>query len=646
MQLAGNIGSSVAYLDAAYRYFSEAGPVDRWRKYRYIANYYLNNDIETDKARIYTDSMMLVLKGRERQYKEAYAHTLFTRGDVLMSEKKYQDAFNLYYDGHSYAQKNLDICEQAAFTGQLAMIQYWQIHFREAIPYFRKALDENAHCRKKDDFENNFVLPQRWLNHLALCYEMWGKTDSALFYLEKALVLMHGQEAFFPENKIAIEMARGTLAGNLGDVYLALEQYDSSRYYLEECIRIHERPGYNEVAANLSKILMDFIDLRLNRPLSIPDILNRSEDSLKAVKGHETDRSILMQCWYQLKDAYYRDAHRIDSSLFYQQKLQHYVDSTRMALRDFRQTNMESTFAIRAQQYQLSLLGRDNQVKKSSLLITIVSGSIALVILLIVWRNLKRSRENITELTRLNSQVAEQNIQMRCTLGSLEQSQVDNTRMIKTIAHDLRNPIGAIKMAATLISMESVSQPEDKKILDIISRSAESSLQMVDDLLCIPAKSEEIRKEPVDLAAVLQYSVDQLKHKATAKQQYIELNTLPVILPADGEKLWRVISNLVANAIKFSPDGTVIHVDMEKEDQWVRIAVRDNGIGIPEEMKNKIFDMFTEARRPGTAGEKPFGIGLAISKQIVKAHGGNIWFESKVGNGTTFWVELPGSEGV
>jgi signal transduction histidine kinase len=80
---------------------------------------------------------------------------------------------------------------------------------------------------------------------------------------------------------------------------------------------------------------------------------------------------------------------------------------------------------------------------------------------------------------------------------------------------------------------------------------------------------------------------------------------------------------------------------MEHNAHSVLIAVKDHGIGIPAEMKDKIFDMFTEAKRTGTAGEQAFGLGLAISKQIVEAHGGKIWFESKPGQGTTFYVELP-----
>jgi signal transduction histidine kinase len=73
----------------------------------------------------------------------------------------------------------------------------------------------------------------------------------------------------------------------------------------------------------------------------------------------------------------------------------------------------------------------------------------------------------------------------------------------------------------------------------------------------------------------------------------------------------------------------------------LQIAVQDQGIGVPDEMKQEIFNMFTNAMRPGTSGEQSFGLGLAISRQIIEAHNGKIWFESAPGQGTTFFIDLP-----
>jgi len=102
-----------------------------------------------------------------------------------------------------------------------------------------------------------------------------------------------------------------------------------------------------------------------------------------------------------------------------------------------------------------------------------------------------------------------------------------------------------------------------------------------------------------------------------------------------------VISNLITNAIKFSPAGAVINIRMYQQQNSVQIEVQDHGIGIPDKLKDKVFDMFSEARRPGTEGEQTSGLGMAISKEIVEAHGGKIWFESQEVTGTTFFISLP-----
>ena len=145
----------------------------------------------------------------------------------------------------------------------------------------------------------------------------------------------------------------------------------------------------------------------------------------------------------------------------------------------------------------------------------------------------------------------------------------------------------------------------------------------------------------VDINTLLNNSIELLRFKAAEKNQQIELTTLdsPEIILISREKIWRVISNLIINAIKFSPVGATIKVNVVRYDKTICVEVSDNGIGIPEASKSKIFNMFTEAKRPGTMGEKSFGLGLSICKQIVEKHDGKIWFDSGDG-GTTFYMEL------
>lgn len=281
------------------------------------------------------------------------------------------------------------------------------------------------------------------------------------------------------------------------------------------------------------------------------------------------------------------------------------------------------------------LLNRKNTQQTGYLIVFGASLIVVLLALLKVWHNRKR-------LLELNKKIREQNSNMQKTLNALEQSQADNTRMMQIVAHDLRNPIGGMFSIASYMLDEDGRTEEDKECLEMIKTSGKVSLELVSDLLQAHTKTDELEKEPVDIGEMLQYCVDLLHHKAELKAQQIDFQAGAAIsILANQEKLWRVVSNLIANAIKFSPKGTSIHVSLQKGADHIRIAVADNGIGIPEEIAPKIFDMFTDAKRTGTTGEQSFGLGLAISKQIVEAHGGKLWFESKLGNGTVFYVELP-----
>jgi signal transduction histidine kinase len=284
---------------------------------------------------------------------------------------------------------------------------------------------------------------------------------------------------------------------------------------------------------------------------------------------------------------------------------------------------------------QLESLKLRSEYQTITLIGTILACLTAVIAIWVISYNLRKTRT-------LNHRISDQNRQMKNTLGALEQSQDDNTRMMKIVAHDLRNPIGATTSIADLMLETPGRSEEDRMMLELIKTSGKNSLELVSDLLQVHTKTEELKKEPIDLDEMLRYCVEILRNKAEAKGQNIVLQSRPLTVNANREKFWRVISNLIANAIKFSPTGAGIKIAVEEKPSSVLIAVEDHGIGIPADMADKIFDMFTSARRQGTAGEQPFGLGLAISKQIVEAHGGRIWFESRPDNGTTFFVEMPG----
>jgi signal transduction histidine kinase len=185
---------------------------------------------------------------------------------------------------------------------------------------------------------------------------------------------------------------------------------------------------------------------------------------------------------------------------------------------------------------------------------------------------------------------------------------------------------------------------DNKEYVDLIKKSCSNALMFTKDLLTVAtAGDEQLVKEKVDINELVRTNVGLLKFRAASKNQQIEFKVLKHAIPVqvNVEKITRVINNIVTNAIKFSPQYTTIHVVVEQEIDGVQISIRDEGIGIPDAIKGKVFDILTEAKRFGTSGEEPYGLGLSISKQIIDAHGGRIWFESVDGNGTTFYIYLP-----
>ena len=112
-------------------------------------------------------------------------------------------------------------------------------------------------------------------------------------------------------------------------------------------------------------------------------------------------------------------------------------------------------------------------------------------------------------------------------------------------------------------------------------------------------------------------------------------------MEVDDMKFLQVINNLFSNAIKFKPDNGTITLTVEERENTILFILADTGIGIPEEFQAVLFDKFSKARRPGLRGEESTGLGMSIIKTLVGWHGGNIWFESAVNKGTTFYIELP-----
>ncbi len=220
------------------------------------------------------------------------------------------------------------------------------------------------------------------------------------------------------------------------------------------------------------------------------------------------------------------------------------------------------------------------------------------------------------------------------------------SQFVSISAHQLRTPLSAIKWALALLREENVPFEEKKEIIEKLSESTERMIKLVNDLLNV-SRIEEGRflykPKKEDLREIVKAIFDQ--EKEIAQKKNITFN---LFLPkefcfslVDKEKISLAVQNLIENAIHYTPPGGKVEVFLEKKEKELIFQVKDTGIGIPEEEQKRIFEKFfrgSNALKIETSGS---GLGLFITKNIIEAHKGKIWFESKAGKGTTFYFSLP-----
>lgn len=234
--------------------------------------------------------------------------------------------------------------------------------------------------------------------------------------------------------------------------------------------------------------------------------------------------------------------------------------------------------------------------------------------------------------------------QLQNTNKALSIAQEQKSRILNTVAHDLRSPVNNISGICHIMLSDKEFTPAQKELVQLVLHASDTSLTLINELLQNNSVSvHQLSLKTFDLNQVIKDAVSLLQVSAAKKNSRIVENYREgeLMVHADKHRIIRVLTNLVNNAIKFSPAGSVINIQTDRQDNHAVFSVRDTGIGIPEEDQERVFDMLTHTRRRGTEGEISYGMGLSICQEIIEAHGGHISLESEVGKGSCFSVQLP-----
>lgn len=213
------------------------------------------------------------------------------------------------------------------------------------------------------------------------------------------------------------------------------------------------------------------------------------------------------------------------------------------------------------------------------------------------------------------------------------------------VSHDLRQPMRTMTIDLELLERsmgDSLDEVNQELLVDAID-GAKRMQAMVDGLLQYArTETADARVEPIDSAVVVDDAIEDLGALIDERDAEVTVESLPVV-QVDREQLHVVFQNLIENAIKYTEDGPPrVRIGAEESDGQWRISVADNGIGVDPEKANEIFELFERSHRVEDA--EGIGLGLALCKQIVERHGGEIWVESEPDDGSTFYFTLPAGQ--
>ncbi len=257
--------------------------------------------------------------------------------------------------------------------------------------------------------------------------------------------------------------------------------------------------------------------------------------------------------------------------------------------------------------------------------------------------------EDITELTRLEEEVRDSYVKLENAYAELKEEDKIKSDFISTASHELRTPLTVINSYLEMFEdgmLGKLNENQQDK-LAVIRSQTDHMIKLVEDMLDtsrLESRKFRIQKHSLNLVGIAKKAIDEISRLADLKEHTISLkvNGKVASIEGDGHRIKQVFSNLLTNAIKYTPNKGKIDVGIKNENRYLRVAISDTGIGIPEEEHEKIFEKFyTVGGKSLTRESERMGIGLTIAKGIVEAHGGKIWVESEVNKGSTFYFTLP-----
>ncbi|WP_457619084.1 tetratricopeptide repeat-containing sensor histidine kinase [Lutibacter sp.] len=509
---------------------------------------------------------------------------------------------------------------------------YTQGNYEHAKQYFQDALEIYKKLENKKGISTSYT-------NLGNATADAGDNLAGLEFYKKSIEI--GKE-IDDQQGIAINY------NNIGDCYIQLKQYPEALDYFFKALNISKKLNRNDL---VSVLLMNISDVQIKTKNYHKGIVNANK-SLKLAKqigelNYQAENLELLSNAYEhlgnMRRAfsYNKQYVTIKDSLLK-------IDKTNkvklfQALNELDET--QDTINELSIKNEIAELKYETGRK----FVYFLTGSMVFfglfVIILIQQQTSKKKAYNLLEYK--NYQINKMNDEIQAQRDNLRLINKTKDKFFSIIAHDLKNPFNSIKGFTELMIENSNEYDEEKKLkfLKIIKGSTLKASSLLNNLL-IWANSQsgnlEFNPQKVELIQVVSNVISLLEIQAINKDiEIIDNIEKNLFVLADRNMLATILRNLISNAIKFTNQNGKIEISTIKQDSFVEISVKDNGVGILESEVKNLFNIEVKNSNVGTANEQGSGLGLILCKDFVEKHGGKIWVESTINEGTEFKFTIP-----
>jgi len=567
------------------------------------------------------------------------AQVLNSLGNVSKRAGNYRESLEFFLTSLLIYTELNDSVRIATVTGDLGLLYQDMGEYEKSLQYNLQALE----LRKKLYVDNKFILFN--LMNIGTVYTLNKNNPKALQYYQEAISLID-------ENTSKHNQAQ--LLHNVAGVYNSMKKYNSAKYYYLRALEIKEEIGEQDniipTWLGLGGILVYEGNYKEGQEYLLKAYnLAKEQGSLKKLRK----ASEYLVWAYEIKKDY-------KNALYHQKMFQRISDSLLGIEKIKLVKEVEQKYNAEKKEQQIAYLEKEQEIQtlnlskktieakqkslQRNLLIVIVLMILVILIFLLSDNKKRKLRNNL--LIKQNRTILKQRMEIVRQNDELLESNNTKDKLFQIIAHDLRSPLVSIDSLTQLIPYWVEEQDYDalSKVAKTMEISIENVLSLIDDLLSWALNQQgkfPFNPENFEVVDALENAIK--VYAPIAEIKNINLNIIAKeesIVFADKNMFLTVIRNLLNNAIKFTPENGDVEVGVDFKKEFAIVWVKDSGIGIPADKKDKIFDLANGSSN-GTKGELGKGLGLFFCKEFINLNRGHVYIESELKKGTIITFTLP-----